>query len=357
MNRMDRERTPRKRTQGLGAVPSRGTASERARALAGEPPRKRETPSADGKDRFTSYLFMQSVTAGTILAAMLCIRFLGGGLYSDIKEGVSESFLTRFDIGQASQQAIDYASGLPVFKSLFGTDDTESKTDASTQSSSSSGAQSSQAQSGGESQAASAVGTGASASGSGSAASGSDSASGGAKEPDFTTVQSGAAEGIGDGDVFRSILYAGDSTGSLRLQSGAALKPALPETLVAPANCREITSEYGYREDPFTGEKKFHNGLDIALDEGTRVNAALSGTVTEVDEDEISGKYIIIEHADGFKTLYAHLKKAHVREGAEVKAGQKIASSGNTGKTTGPHLHFSMLKDDGYINPALYLDV
>lgn len=80
-------------------------------------------------------------------------------------------------------------------------------------------------------------------------------------------------------------------------------------------------------------------------------------TVTEVDEDEISGIYIVIEHEDGFKTLYAHLKKAHVREGAAVKAGQKIASSGNTGKTTGPHLHFSMLKDDGYLNPALYLDV
>ena len=89
----------------------------------------------------------------------------------------------------------------------------------------------------------------------------------------------------------------------------------------------------------------------------TRVNAALSGTVTEVDEDEISGIYIVIEHEDGFKTLYAHLKKAHVREGAAVKAGQKIASSGNTGKTTGPHLHFSMLKDDGYLHPALYVDV
>ena len=87
MNRMDRERTPRKRPQGLGHVSSRGTASERARALTGEPPRRREPPAADGKDRFTSYLFMQSVTAGTILAAMLCIRFLGGGLYSDIKEG------------------------------------------------------------------------------------------------------------------------------------------------------------------------------------------------------------------------------------------------------------------------------
>lgn len=356
MNRMDREHTPRKRPQGLGHVSSRGTASERARALTGEPPRRREPPAADGKDRFTSYLFMLSVTAGTILAAMLCIRFLGGGLYSDIKEGVSESFLTKLDIGQASQQAIDYASDLPVFKSLFGTDDTDSKADSSAQSAS--GASSSQTQSGEESsQAVGAVGTGVSGTDSAGASSGTQSASAEGKEPDFTTVQAGTAEGIGDGDVFRSILYAGDSTGNLQLQSGAALKPALPETLVAPANCREITSEYGYREDPFTGEKKFHNGLDIALDEGTRVNAALSGTVTEVDEDEISGIYIVIEHEDGFKTLYAHLKKAHVREGAAVKAGQKIASSGNTGKTTGPHLHFSMLKDDGYLNPALYLDV
>ncbi len=111
-----------------------------------------------------------------------------------------------------------------------------------------------------------------------------------------------------------------------------------------------ISSHFGTRWG------KPHEGIDIAADEGTKVIAAECGTVSHVSEDEGGyGKYIKIDHGFGKQTAYAHLSKIEVSEGQVVSSGQQIALSGNTGKSTGPHLHFEIIENGKHINPYPYM--
>jgi len=110
-----------------------------------------------------------------------------------------------------------------------------------------------------------------------------------------------------------------------------------------------ITSYYGWRKSGF------HHGLDIAAEIGTPVKAAASGKVSFIGTKDIYGKTVIIDHADGKQTLYAHLSKFKVKKGQEVGKGQIIAYVGITGRTTGPHLHFGVMKDDETFDPLQFL--
>ncbi len=112
-----------------------------------------------------------------------------------------------------------------------------------------------------------------------------------------------------------------------------------------------ITSWYGWRNDPFTGVRSFHNGLDIGVDMGTPVLAAMDGVVAETGYNSSSGNYVLLAHHAGWMTLYGHLQTISVKSGARVALGQRIAYSGNTGYSTGPHLHFSVLKNGRTVNP------
>jgi murein DD-endopeptidase MepM/ murein hydrolase activator NlpD len=103
------------------------------------------------------------------------------------------------------------------------------------------------------------------------------------------------------------------------------------------------------------GVSKFHNGVDIATPIGTWVGAAAAGTVVEAGWSNGFGNYIKIKHNNGYSTLYGHLSQICVHSGQKVKAGSLIAKSGNTGRTTGPHLHFSIFKGDVVLNPLDYL--
>ncbi len=111
----------------------------------------------------------------------------------------------------------------------------------------------------------------------------------------------------------------------------------------------QITSGYGWRK----GE--FHHGLDIACPLGTPIRAAQAGKVTFVGTRSVYGKTVVIEHANGTETLYAHTSKNMVRKGQQVKKGQVIALVGVTGRTTGPHLHFQVNFKDQTLNPVDYL--
>jgi murein DD-endopeptidase MepM/ murein hydrolase activator NlpD len=113
-----------------------------------------------------------------------------------------------------------------------------------------------------------------------------------------------------------------------------------------------ITSWYGYRNDPFSGNRSFHNGLDIGVDAGTPVLAAMEGVVAETGYSPINGNYILISHHSGWSSFYGHLQTISVRPGQAVSTGSRIAYSGNTGYTTGPHLHFSVFKYGRSVNPA-----
>lgn len=131
-------------------------------------------------------------------------------------------------------------------------------------------------------------------------------------------------------------------------------KVTLPEKIVKPLN-GSISSPFGVRNDPFTSKLSFHTGIDIPAKSGTSVKAAMSGKVYATGTSSVGGKYILIEHSNGFYTYYGHLSKILVKKGAKVGSGAKIALSGNTGRSTGPHLHFEIRKDGKYTNPQFYL--
>ncbi len=104
-----------------------------------------------------------------------------------------------------------------------------------------------------------------------------------------------------------------------------------------------VTSEFGNRRDPFTGERKGHSGMDLAVPTGTSVRAALPGTVTVSTYNQGGyGYYVMIDHGSGLSTLYGHNSQLLARVGQTVEAGDVIALSGSTGRSTGPHLHFEV---------------
>jgi murein DD-endopeptidase MepM/ murein hydrolase activator NlpD len=118
----------------------------------------------------------------------------------------------------------------------------------------------------------------------------------------------------------------------------------------------KITSNFGRRRHPITGTNSFHGGIDIAVKEGTWVGAAADGVVILASHDVGHyGTAIFIDHQNGYVTHYGHLSKIFVRTGQKVKAGKLIAKSGSTGRSTGPHLHFTIKKNDQPINPRKFL--
>jgi len=112
-----------------------------------------------------------------------------------------------------------------------------------------------------------------------------------------------------------------------------------------------ITSACGERTNPVLGQQENHNGVDIAVAEGTEVIAVKSGKVTEVRNSATYGKLLKYETTDGYTVMYAHLSKVLVKEGEEIVQGQKVAESGNTGLSTGPHLHYSLWKGKTLLDP------
>ncbi|MDE7425905.1 MAG: peptidoglycan DD-metalloendopeptidase family protein [Lachnospiraceae bacterium] len=117
-----------------------------------------------------------------------------------------------------------------------------------------------------------------------------------------------------------------------------------------------ISSYYGYRKNPNTGKEEIHRGLDIAVPTGTKVYAAHDGTVTTAAYDGYYGNYVVIEK-DGYTTKYAHMESLNVHKGQKVTKGAVIGTTGNTGSSTGSHLHIECLYNGEYYNPLFYFDV
>ena len=115
-----------------------------------------------------------------------------------------------------------------------------------------------------------------------------------------------------------------------------------------------LTSSFGERLSPLTGEPGFHYGVDIAADEGTPIEAFADGTVRETGESSY-GKYLIVDHVDGFSTLYAHCSSISAAVGEKVSCGSEIAQVGQTGNATGPHLHLEIWRNGAALDPADYL--
>jgi murein DD-endopeptidase MepM/ murein hydrolase activator NlpD len=116
-----------------------------------------------------------------------------------------------------------------------------------------------------------------------------------------------------------------------------------------------ISSDYGFRIHPIDGTRNFHNGLDIAGVKGMTIKAASSGKVLKIGKNFVYGNFIIVQHEDGYQTFYGHLSKINTSERKYVEQGEKIGEMGNSGYSTGDHLHFTIYKNGETVDPQLFL--
>jgi murein DD-endopeptidase MepM/ murein hydrolase activator NlpD len=116
-----------------------------------------------------------------------------------------------------------------------------------------------------------------------------------------------------------------------------------------------ITSKFGYRNSPFTGQKEFHSGIDISNKSGTKILATANGKISYAARKMYIGNLVVIDHGHGRITRYGHLKKILVKQGQRVKRGDVIALLGNTGRSTGPHVHYEVRINGTPVNPLNYI--
>ncbi len=116
-----------------------------------------------------------------------------------------------------------------------------------------------------------------------------------------------------------------------------------------------LTSTFGMRKSPFTGKRKMHEGYDIAARTGTPIYATADGVVSKSETVPGYGKLVVIEHGYGYRTYYGHNSKNLVRAGQRVVRGQQIAKVGNTGRSTGSHVHYEIRRNGVPVNPKNFL--
>lgn len=139
-----------------------------------------------------------------------------------------------------------------------------------------------------------------------------------------------------------------------RLLDERVRRSLLPTTLPIPG--AESASGFGWRRDPFNGQRALHEGVDFSVDSGTPILAAAGGVVVSAEYHPAYGNLIEIDHGDELTTRYAHASRMLVKEGAVVRRGQKIAEVGSTGRSTGPHLHFEVRVNGVARDPQRFLE-
>ena len=145
---------------------------------------------------------------------------------------------------------------------------------------------------------------------------------------------------------------AGTNSGT---NSGSTSKPSSSGSWIVPCSYRKISSPFGERESPTAGASTYHQGVDLAGPEGTPIYASRGGTVTSAKYSNSGGYMVTIDLGDGFKNVYMHMTHYIVSAGQSVSQGQKIGEMGSTGISTGRHLHFAIIYNGEYVNPALYV--
>ncbi len=123
---------------------------------------------------------------------------------------------------------------------------------------------------------------------------------------------------------------------------------------VSPLDNAYISSRFGYRTNPVSGKYKLHGGLDLASGKGSPIYAVSGGEVTTSAYSESYGNYVVIDHKNGYETLYAHCSELLCSKGDSVSCGDTIALVGSTGNSTGPHLHIEVRQDGERIDPEIY---
>jgi murein DD-endopeptidase MepM/ murein hydrolase activator NlpD len=146
-----------------------------------------------------------------------------------------------------------------------------------------------------------------------------------------------------------------DSLSSIeaKILQQSVLKDMLPNS--NPISAAYNSSSYGWRIDPFNGNKAFHEGLDFTAHTGTPIRAAADGIVSSTEQGGAYGKLVKIEHGAGLETRYAHTSRILVKVGERVTKGQIVAEVGSTGRSTGPHLHYEIRLNGAALDPRKYL--
>jgi len=137
------------------------------------------------------------------------------------------------------------------------------------------------------------------------------------------------------------------------LATRASVRKQIPS--IRPLDTGWLSSRFGFRNDPFTGKQKYHRGLDFSVPVGTPVRVTGDGTVTVVQSQRGFGRVVKVDHGNGVVTVYAHLDRALVEKGEQVHRGDVIARSGNTGRSSAPHLHYEVRIGDRSVNPLSYI--
>lgn len=132
----------------------------------------------------------------------------------------------------------------------------------------------------------------------------------------------------------------------------ATFSPCVYSSTITVPVSGNITSQFGYRYHPITGQLDFHKGVDIAADYQTPILAAISGEVIKVGENASAGKYITLSHGNGLCSKYMHCSTVIAKEDMQIREGEVIAKVGSTGMSTGNHLHFQLEKDGIVFDPS-----
>jgi murein DD-endopeptidase MepM/ murein hydrolase activator NlpD len=173
----------------------------------------------------------------------------------------------------------------------------------------------------------------------------------------FDRLQGGTAEGAGAPGAIGGQETPGYVSGGRRVETGPApigssVAP-IGSSVITDAHSSVVTSAFGWRRDPFTGEAKFHKGIDLRAAYGQDVAAAAGGKVAFSGVQGSFGTTVVIEHADGSRSRYAHLSLALVATGDTVEPGQLVGQAGSSGRATGPHVHLEVTDPGGRpLDPA-----
>lgn len=299
------------------------------------------------KDPKLDYLLLQVVACAVLLLAALIIKLVGGGFYAEAREKYIELFEDQTSLSEVMETMAGVFQMTPVRNST-----SSLPADGTTS---------------GDGAASAASGTSAGSSSGSAASTGGDASS---QPPESGAAEPASSGGAATGDP---PVAEGDSTASLKQgeeeddvanyifdfsQVQTALRTAGggANTLLAPVS-GTVTSRFGYRVHPITGKYAMHGGLDLGADEGTDIQSAMAGVVKTVAESESYGKYIVVDHQNGFETWYAHCSELLAAEGERVKQADVIARVGQTGYTTGPHCHFEVRVQGVKLNPEWLLQL
>ena len=180
--------------------------------------------------------------------------------------------------------------------------------------------------------------------------------------PPATTPSSGSGSSSSGGSSSGSSSSGSSSSGSSDSGSStestqATTPPASSggESWMVPCSYRQLSSPFGKRESPTAGASSNHQGIDLAGPEGTPIKATKSGVVTVNSSSKSAGIYVTIKHDNTYSSIYMHMSRSAVKKGQVVSQGQVIGYMGSTGIVTGTHLHFGIIKNGAYVNPANYM--